>query len=238
MQESLMTLLELQKIDQALHALEQLKVNIPDQLEAMRTEQAEVEQRYSDREAQVELLEKDRRQHERDLEAVQEKITKYQSQLHSVKTNKEYDALQHEIQTQKGTISVHEDAILQIMTDTEEVGETLEAARSEMEATIKRIKKESSILKKKLASVDSDIAVKDDERERMARRIEPRVINVYNRIRRKVRGVAVVSIKKEACGGCFNIIPLQAISEVRLMTRLITCQGCGRILLTEETVPS
>ena len=238
MQESLMTLLDLQKIDQALRALEQLKVNIPDQLEAMRIAQAEVEQRFSDQKDQVESSDKDRRQHERDLEVVQEKIVKYQSQLHSVKTNKEYDALQHEIQAEKGTIAVHEDAILQLMTDAEEASEALEAARVEMEATIARHKGESSKLEKTLASVDSDIAVKDDERQRKARRVEARVINVYNRIRRTVRGVAVVPIKKGACGGCFNIIPLQAVSEVRLMTRLILCQGCGRILLTEETVPS
>ena len=236
MLESLTILFKLQKIDQDLHEIEQLKVNIPHQIETMRDEQSEVEQRFSEQEQQVESLEKDRRQHERDLEGVQEQIKKYHGQLHSVKTNKEYDALQKEIQTQKANISVHEDAILQLMSDTEEAGEALEAIRVEMETTIAAIKVQTRKLKKKLTTVDEDVAVKRDERLRTAMRIEARVARVYNRIRRILGGLAVVPLKKGACGGCFNIIPLQVVAEIRQMDRLTICEGCGRIVLVEETV--
>jgi predicted nucleic acid-binding Zn-ribbon protein len=236
MQEDLTVLFKLQKIDQDLHEIEQLKVNIPHQIETMGGEQSDVEQRFSEQEQQVESLEKDRRQHERDLEGVQEQINKYQGQLHSVKTNKEYDALQKEMQTQKTNISVHEDAILQLMSDTEEAGEALEAIRVEMETTIAAIKVQTRKLKKKLTTVDVDVAVKRDERLRTAMRIEARVARVYNRIRRILGGLAVVPLKKGACGGCFNIIPLQVVAEIRQMNRLTICESCGRIVLVEEAV--
>jgi predicted nucleic acid-binding Zn-ribbon protein len=236
MQEDLTVLFKLQKIDQDLHEIEQLKVNIPHQIETMGGEQSDVEQRFSEQEQQVESLEKDRRQHERDLEGVQEQINKYQGQLHSVKTNKEYDALQKEMQTQKTNISVHEDAILQLMSDTEEAGEALEAIRVEMETTIAAIKIQTRKLKKKLTTVDEDVAVKRDERLRTAMRIEARVARVYNRIRRILGGLAVVPLKKGACGGCFNIIPLQVVAEIRQMNRLTICESCGRIVLVEEAV--
>ncbi len=236
MQEDLTVLFKLQKIDQDLHEIEQLKVNIPHQIETMGGEQSDVEQRFSEQEQQVESLEKDRRQHERGLEGVQEQINKYQGQLHSVKTNKEYDALQKEMQTQKTNISVHEDAILQLMSDTEEAGEALEAIRVEMETTIAAIKVQTRKLKKKLTMVDEDVAVKRDERLRTAMRIEARVARVYNRIRRILGGLAVVPLKKGACGGCFNIIPLQVVAEIRQMNRLTICESCGRIVLVEEAV--
>ncbi len=236
MQEDLTVLFKLQKIDQDLHEIEQLKVNIPHQIQTMSGEQSDVEQRFSEQEQQVESLEKDRRQHERDLEGVQEQINKYQGQLHSVKTNKEYDALQKEMQTQKTNISVHEDAILQLMSDTEEAGEALEAIRVEMETTIAAIKVQTRKLKKKLTTVDEDVAVKRDERLRTAMRIEARVARVYNRIRRILGGLAVVPLKKGACGGCFNIIPLQVVAEIRQMNRLTICESCGRIVLVEEAV--
>ncbi len=236
MQEDLTVLFKLQKIDQDLHEIEQLKVNIPHQIETMGGEQSDVEQRFSEQEQQVESLEKDRRQHERDLEGVQEQINKYQGQLHSVKTNKEYDALQKEMQTQKTNISVHEDAILQLMSDTEEAGEALEAIRVEMETTIAAIKIQTRKLKKKLTTVDEDVAVKRDERLRTAMRIEARVARVYNRIRRILGGLAVVPLKKGACGGCFNIIPLQVVAEIRQMNRLTICESRGRIVLVEEAV--
>lgn len=238
MQESLMSLMKLQIVDKDLHELEQLKVDIPAQLEALKAEQAAAEQKLAEQEEHVASLEKDRRQHERDLETVQEQIQKYQGQLHSVKTNKEYDALQNEIQAQKAVISTHEDAILQLMTETEEAGTALETAKGDLESTLNRITEESGKLEATLATADENIAVKQDERNRIAMHIDDSVINTYNRIRRKLRGLAVVPIKKGACGGCFNVIPLQVVAEVRKKIRLVTCEGCGRILLIDDQVPT
>ena len=54
----------------------------------------------------------------------------------------------------------------------------------------------------------------------------------YNRIRSKVRnGLAVVTIKRDACSGCFNRIPPQRQADIRLGKKLIVCEYCGRILV-------
>lgn len=234
MQESLRALLELQKTDQDLHELEQFKVDIPNQLDTMETAQSEAETRLSDQETKVEDIEKDRRQYERDLEAAQEQVKKYQGQLFSVKTNKEYDALQAEIQAQKNRISELEDAILQLITEVETEQETLETIRGETESLIERFGEERTALKSRLSAVDEDVAVKMDERKRMALRVENRVLKVYDRIRRNLRGMTVVPLKKGACSGCFHVIPLQVIMQIRQGRRLISCESCGRILILEE----
>ena len=88
MQESLKTLLELQKVDQDLYTLKQNKVDIPNQLETMNSEQIEAETRVNNQEEKVADFDRNRRQSERDLEVVQDQIKKYQGQLYSVKTNK------------------------------------------------------------------------------------------------------------------------------------------------------
>lgn len=234
MQESLRALLELQKTDQDLHELEQFKVDIPNQLDTMETAQSEAETRLSDQETKVEDIEKDRRQYERDLEAAQEQVKKYQGQLFSVKTNKEYDALQAEIQAQKNRISELEDAILQLITEVETEQETLETIRGETESLIERFGEERTALESRLSAVDEDVAVKMDERKRMALRVENRVLKVYDRIRRNLRGMTVVPLKKGACSGCFHVIPLQVIMQIRQGRRLISCESCGRILILEE----
>ena len=234
MQESLRALLELQKTDQDLHELEQFKVDIPNQLETMKTVQSEAETRLSDQEAKVADIEKDRRQHERDLQAAQEQVKKYQGQLYSVKTNKEYDALQAEIQAQKNRIAELEDAILQLISDAETEQETLEAIRAETESLIERFSEERTALESRLSAVDEDVAVKMDERKRMAMRVENQVLKVYDRIRRNLRGMTVVPLKKGACSGCFHVIPLQVIMQIRQGRRLVSCESCGRILITEE----
>ena len=234
MQESLRALLELQKTDQDLHELEQFKVDIPNQLETMETVQSEAETRLSDQETKVADIEKDRRQYERDLQAAQEQVKKYQGQLYSVKTNKEYDALQAEIQAQKNRISELEDAILQLISEAETEQETLETLRGETESLIERFSEERAALESRLSAVDEDVAVKMDERKRMAMRVENPVLKVYDRIRRNLRGMTVVPLKKGACSGCFHVIPLQVIMQIRQGRRLISCESCGRILILEE----
>ena len=234
MQESLRALLELQKTDQDLHELEQYKVDIPNQLETMETVQSEAETRLTDQETKVADIDKNRRQYERDLQAAQEQIKKYQGQLYSVKTNKEYDALQAEIQAQKNRISELEDAILQLISDAETEQEALETIRGETESLIERFSEERTTLQSRLSAVDEDVAVKMDERKRMATRVENQVLKVYDRIRRNLRGMTVVPVKKGACSGCFHVIPLQVVMQIRQGRKLVSCESCGRILILEE----
>ena len=224
----------MQRTDRDLSDLEQVKVDIPNQLETMVTTQSEAETRLSDQETKVADLEKIRRQHERDLQIAQDQVKKYQGQLYSVKTNKEYDALQIEIQAQKNRISELEDEILQLITEAETEQETLESMRSETVSLVERLNEERTALESRLSAVDKDVSVKMDERKRMALRVENRVLKVYDRIRRNLRGMTVVPVKKGACSGCFHVIPLQVMLQIRQAQKLVSCEGCGRILILEE----
>jgi predicted nucleic acid-binding Zn-ribbon protein len=64
--------------------------------------------------------------------------------------------------------------------------------------------------------------------------IDDRLLTAYNRIRSNVHnGLAVVTIKRDACGGCYNRIPPQRQVEVRQGKKIIVCEYCGRILVAE-----
>lgn len=233
MQDSLLTLLQLQQIDQRLQELEHLKAEIPRQIEALTHEYTAIEQALTDKEHRLADLHKDRRQHERDLEDAQEKARKYQGQLLSVKTNKEYDALQMEIQAQKVNVTQHEDTILRLMTEIEDLSRDIDQTQLMVTTQRQRITAEQDSLQHQLTAVDEDVQVVLDERRRTLVRINKRVVSAYERVRKGKSTVAVVPIKKGACGGCFNIIPLQRIAEIRRMDRLMTCESCGRILVPE-----
>ena len=65
--------------------------------------------------------------------------------------------------------------------------------------------------------------------------IDERLLYSYDRIRNSYRnGLAVVTVERDACGGCFNSIPPQRQSEIRLHKKIIVCENCGRILVEEE----
>ncbi len=62
--------------------------------------------------------------------------------------------------------------------------------------------------------------------------IEDRLLNAYQRMRENSRnGLAVVTVERDACGGCFNKIPPQTQMDIRTHKKLIVCEHCGRILV-------
>ncbi|MBT5873409.1 MAG: hypothetical protein HOH43_08310 [Candidatus Latescibacteria bacterium] len=236
MQESLQTLFQLQVIDHEVHELERLKTSIPGKINELTGALSDANDMLKERESRLEELERDNRQHERDTETNNDQIAKYQEQLHSVKTNKEYDALQHEIQAQKLQVKAHEDGSLELMAELESLTEELDQLRIDVASQEERINEESKELKDQLAGVDEDVLVKKDERLRVQMRVEKRVLTAYDRIRKGNKGSkggAVVPLKKGACGGCFHTMPLQQVAEIKQMKRLVICEICGRILVVD-----
>ena len=75
------------------------------------------------------------------------------------------------------------------------------------------------------------------EREKILSEVDKRYQSQYEKIRKAKGGLAVVSVKKNSCGGCFSAIPPQKIVEIREMHRLFTCEYCGRILVWLDENP-
>ena len=43
----------------------------------------------------------------------------------------------------------------------------------------------------------------------------------------------MVTVKRDACGGCFNRIPPQRQVDIRQGKKIIICEYCGRILVAD-----
>jgi hypothetical protein len=234
MLETLEMLTRLQGIDQKVDQLAHTRVDLPEQIENLKRQVQELEVVIEEDKARLEQLEKDRRTEELSLKEAQDELHKYQQQLYRIKTNREYDAIQAEIDSQKGKISQHEENILNIMAESEEVMENLEARTQELEQTKTENVPKWEQLEKELLSIDDRIAAEKDQRRNVTVRMDENILNVYERIRKVKNGLAIVPIRKRACGGCFKTLPPQKIQEIRRTDRIITCENCGRILYWEN----
>ena len=92
--------------------------------------------------------------------------------------------------------------------------------------------------KEELDSIEAETAqqVADltAQAEKAKQPIDERLLVAYNRIRSNVHnGLAVVTVTRDACGGCFNRIPPQRQVDIRQGKKLIVCEYCGRILVSE-----
>ena len=231
MQQVLNSLLDLQDIDEQLEELERSKVYLPEMIENITKELAIFEKELQ--ENQQTLLDAQKRQKEVELEiaADKEALEKYSKQMKVIKTNKEYDSLIAEIDQKKQTISDNEDEILKLMDVIEESTEKIE----ELKIKIKEAKENNAAqldnLRLELASVEAKINDKKEQRLELARTVDKKALTIYERIRKGKGGMAVVPLRKRACGACFKQIPPQLVQQIRRGDRIYTCDSCGRILI-------
>jgi predicted nucleic acid-binding Zn-ribbon protein len=237
MKVSLERLLELQEIDKAILALRKSQEDFPVEIARLRTELKVSGDQIQAKRDRVEELEKNQRTAERELEALGEDMKKHQDRLYEVKSNREYDAIQQEIESLRTRINEHETTALECLEEIEELNATFK----EDEALFKTLKgdRDSQIgdLEGRLNSVEKDVSGCKKKREAVAKHVEKRPLSIYSRIQRTVRnGLAAVSVEKGACGGCYRQLAPQRMVEVRRMEAVNRCENCGRILIWKEEV--
>ncbi len=235
MKESLARLLDLQKIDLEIDALGRSRVELPTEISRLEEKLDLSRKDVEGKRKQSEDLETNRRLMEGELETIQADLKKHQDRLYEVKTNREYDALQHEIEALKNRMDENETGILEGI----ELADGLKERLEEEEATFKELGSESLAtikdLKKRLGSVEDNVKEWEEKRAVVETHIERLALSVYNRIRKLVKtGVAVVQVEKSSCGGCFRQLPPQLRVEVRRQDQIIRCENCGRIVVWKD----
>lgn len=229
-------LLALQEIDVEIVALEDRRDAVPGRRAAAAGEITVLEEEEARREAELERVRLDRRQLESELEAVQERLARYDRQLSEVKTNVAYSALLSEIQAAKREASALEDQILELMGIREENDARLEEIRAELvtrrEAardTLEALAAEAADLERRLVEVNA-------RRTSQVEGVDAVHLRMYDRLRRRRRFPALVALKGHACGSCFGSMPPQVVQEVTHDGTLHLCEACGAIVYSDAAL--
>lgn len=164
---------------------------------------------------------------------------KYEKQSENVKNSREFEAINKEIEMQQLEVKLAEKHIKDA---NEEMGEKVR----NLDVAKKQIATKEGVLNHKKSELEKIIVDTEKEEKQFkklsdtARKdVDERLLYSYDRIRTNFRnGLAVVPVERDACGGCFNAIPPQRQSEIRLHKKIIICENCGRILADEELAES
>ena len=230
MYQHLPIILKLQDIDAEIDKLKSKKDKIPVELRVLDAELIKYKNKFQTQNNALEELQKERRSKERQLLLHVEKIEKYKTQRLSVKTNKEYAALESEIADLEEANSTIEDEILELMISIDEATDNLEIAKNDLKANEDKLKEKREILLFEENDIERQIAKWDQEREGFVGDINSALMNRYNKWRIRRGGSMVATIVGQSCGGCHLNLPPQLINEVRKEKELHTCNSCGRIL--------
>lgn len=235
MQEKIMALYELQKIDSQIDEINKVKGELPLEVQDLEDEIAGLNTRIENIGREVEEFNSLTKQRRREIDQAKIQITHYKEQQNNVRNNREYDAITKEIEYQELEIELAEKRLKEYAAGIKNKKAQLEEA----EAVAADRGADLAAKKAELESIEAETADQVAELEAKAEKakvkIDDRLLVAYNRIRRSVRnGLAVVSVKRDACGGCFNRIPPQRQVDVRQGKKLIVCEYCGRILVNDN----
>jgi uncharacterized protein len=230
------SLMELQRIDTQLQKLEGLKGDLPNQVRRLNQELTEGEKALEIQEKKNVDNKKEAGIIELEIKALEGKLIKYQNQLFEVKTNREYDAVSHEIESVKIEIGKKENRLLELMDLVENGGKFIEESRNQMTRLKGEFEKKSADLGKKQEATEREEIALKDLRGKALRGIEPKWLSSYERIRNAKNGLAMVPLVRNACGGCRKTFPPQRVLEIREGSRLYLCDVCGRMLYWDEII--
>lgn len=232
MEEKLQNLYELQRVDTEIDKIRTLRGELPLEVQDLEDEIAGLETRIENLRTELTELDKTTTQRKIDIRKAEEAIKKYSEQLDNVRNNREYDALTKEIEFQKLEIELQEKRIREAQKAKAEKEILMEEATKSYEEKSADLDAKKGELNDIIAETHKDEESLTSKSEQLAAKIDERLLTAYRRIRNNARnGLAVVTVDRDACGGCFNKIPPQRQLDIRSRKKIIVCEYCGRILI-------
>src|ERR1700744_2453579 len=234
-EQKLKALYELQTVHTKVDKIRQIRGELPMEVADLEDDVAGLETRIQKIKGELDDLEDDIVTRKNLIRDAQANIKKYEAQLNEVKNNREYDAISKEIEIQGLDIQVSEKKIREFGFEITSKTQVFEKAQADLDAR----KSDLDAKKEELGTITAETEKEESDLILLANKatkdIEERLLIAYNRLRKNAKnGLAVVTIQRDSCAGCFNQIPPQRQSDIRQRKKIIVCEHWGRILVDEQ----
>ncbi len=234
-EERLRALYELQTVVSEIDKIKTLRGELPLEVQDLEDDITGIKTRLLNLEDEMKVLETSLNNRKISIKDSQALIARYTEQQNNVRNNREFDSLSKEIEFQNLEIELSEKRIKEFTAEMAEKKLTIEASKQ----ALKEHEEELSRKKSELDDITQETKIEEEKLKGKADKIEvfiePRLLTAFKRIRKNARnGLAVVTIQRDACGGCFNKIPPQRQLDIASRKKIIVCEYCGRILVDED----
>jgi predicted nucleic acid-binding Zn-ribbon protein len=234
-EEKLVNLVKLQKIDSKLDEFQILKGELPLEVSDLEDEILGLNARRTRIEEEVNGITQYIEDRKVAIKEAETLVIKYEKQSQNVKNSREFEAINKEMEMQQLEVKLAEKHI-------KDASEELADKARVLDGSKKTIATKEGVLNHKKSELEKIIVDTEKEEKHFKKmsedaraHIDERLLYSYDRIRKSYRnGLAVVPVERDACGGCFNSIPPQKQSEIRLHKKVMVCENCGRILVDSD----
>jgi predicted nucleic acid-binding Zn-ribbon protein len=231
--EVLLNLYHLQKIDSQIDELVASRGELPERVAELRYVLNERENILREIEHRIEHNEAEMRKIGGTSTETRERLDKYKGQQFEVKTTREYDAISFQIEDADRRIREDSDRMGRISIELENAKAEAEDLSRELNDMRAEFEDSERLLNELMEETASEEKALLTERETIAPKITQNYMSIYERVRPAKDGVAVVALKGGVCGGCYNAVPRQLVLELNRGEKHTVCEYCGRIIVGE-----
>jgi len=234
-EEKLRALYELQNVVSAIDKIKVLRGELPLEVQDLEDEIAGLKTRIHNLEDEIKTIETAISNKKISIRESQALIAKYTEQQNNVRNNREFDSLAKEMEFQNLEITLSEKRIKEFTADMTTKKDAITVSKTLLTERLEDLNRKN----RELDEITEETRIEEEKLKSKAEKIEffiePRLLTAFKKIRKNARnGLAVVTIQRDACGGCFNKIPPQRQLDIASHKKIIVCEYCGRILVDEK----
>ena len=237
--QKLKALFELQNVVSEVDKFKTLRGELPLEVQDLEDEITGLKTRVSNFEDDIKDMETAIQNKKIAIKESESLITKYTEQQNNVRNNREFDSLSKEIEFQKLEIELSEKRIREFTSELTSKKEAIGVSSGLLKERLDDLDRK----KRELEEITAETQIEEErlkaKAEKIESNIEARLVMAFKRIRKNARnGLAVVTVQRDACGGCFNKIPPQRQMDIASRKKVIVCEYCGRILVDKDILDS
>lgn len=238
-EERLTALYQLQAVATEIDRIRTLRGELPMEVRELEDELEGRLTRYQKFQSELVRIAEQAKRDQENIRNAKDAIEKFTEQLNSIRNNREYDLLSKDIEFQNLEIQGFEKSIRIGRERAEKITADMEALSIETESRKQDLKRKQEELNEIIEETKTEEEYLQAKAEALEEKIDERLLVAFGRTRKSCRnGLAVVSIDRGACMGCFNKIPPQRILDVQARKKIIVCEYCGRVLVDQELASS
>ncbi len=236
-EQKLESLLKLQAIDSNIDDIKKVRGDLPEEVRDIEDEIIGFETRVGKYNEEIKSFDEIITGFKNAIKDAEKLIKKYEDQQSNVRNNREFDAIAKEIELQQLEIQLCDKKIKEAIFKIDQKKKDIEGTTGALDARKADLNVKKSELNVIIAEGEEEIKVLMKSRESASKNVEEKLFTSYMRLRNNFRnGLAVVFVKRDSCGGCFNQVPPQRQAEIKEKKKIIVCEHCGRILAGVEMI--
>lgn len=226
---------ELQAVDDRLAAMQQTMAQLSTGVNTGKLYVDELTNRMNEEKTELKNLERRASERELQMRSQQDKIERFRAQVNTAKTQKEYNALVHEISGAEADASRAEDEALRMMTKMDELKEHMQQLQRELAQAQEGVDREQKEAGEQARQYSQEARELMTERNALRSRLEDEIVKQYDRVHHGRQGRVVVKVVEQTCQGCHMGVTKQLMTRLMGRRDLVYCPNCARIIYLETS---